>query len=205
MSFAPARDELEAKKARTSPGPDPLASTSANTGLPGGNVGGGDTQNSSELNRCVHQFLGDAFENPLSASSLSAGGTFRPTGAIEFAKVPIDIHLRPILCPSGAENAPFRPLMNVRADESLFVDNPQKGGTLGYRLTQGVRVPADSTCSSVSLPAATACHDLQKVSLCFWLFFFLFQLFSACFVAVVLFYLFYIYILLTSFVNSHFG
>lgn len=77
VTSASAEDEPITKKARTSSGLDPFASHSANTGLLGGNSDRGvDTQKSSELNHCVHQFLSDAFESPLSATSISAGGTF---------------------------------------------------------------------------------------------------------------------------------
>lgn len=48
---------------------------------------------------------------------------------------------------------------------------PPQGGTLGFRMNQYSRLPSDLPRGPVPVPAATSCHDLEKVCVFFLLLF----------------------------------
>lgn len=57
----------------------------------------------------------------------------------------------------------YQPQWDVREDESFYVDIPDNGGTLGYRLLKGLQLLMDCPAYKFVAPSAQLSHDMAMV------------------------------------------
>uniref|UniRef100_A0A803MHT3 Uncharacterized protein n=1 Tax=Chenopodium quinoa TaxID=63459 RepID=A0A803MHT3_CHEQI len=97
-------------------------------------------------------------------SDVSAPGiTYRGEQWIEHVEGKIlDEVLNRVRAPEGRSRDQWRPEMDVFRNESIFTDDPLRGGNLGYRLLRNVSTPVDRPSGQIGLVAAQHTHDLMR-------------------------------------------
>lgn len=84
---------------------------------------------------------------------------------IETKEVPLCAAIKVVFSrPPTTPDQLYRLNWDVREDESLYVDIPANGGTLGYHLFKGLQLPIDCPADKLVAPAAQVTHDLAVVS-----------------------------------------
>ncbi|XP_021747853.1 uncharacterized protein LOC110713708 [Chenopodium quinoa] len=91
-------------------------------------------------------------------------------------KIPDEV-LERVRAPEGRSRDQWRPEMDVFRNESIFTDDPLRGGNLGYRLLRNVSTPVDRPSGLISPVAAQHMHDLMRLrsyrlTLCFYYYFY---------------------------------
>uniref|UniRef100_A0A803L500 Uncharacterized protein n=1 Tax=Chenopodium quinoa TaxID=63459 RepID=A0A803L500_CHEQI len=97
-------------------------------------------------------------------SDVSAPGiTYRGEQWIEHVegKIPDEV-LNRVRAPKGRSRDQWRPEMDVFRNESIFTDDPLRGGNLGYRLLRNVSTPVDRPSGQIGPVAAQHMHDLMR-------------------------------------------
>uniref|UniRef100_A0A803MZ13 Uncharacterized protein n=1 Tax=Chenopodium quinoa TaxID=63459 RepID=A0A803MZ13_CHEQI len=76
-------------------------------------------------------------------------------------KIPDEV-LNRVRVPEGRSRDQWRPEMDVFRNESIFTDDPLRGGNLGYRLLRNVSTPVDRPSGLIGPVAAQHMHDLMR-------------------------------------------
>uniref|UniRef100_A0A803NEN8 Uncharacterized protein n=1 Tax=Chenopodium quinoa TaxID=63459 RepID=A0A803NEN8_CHEQI len=100
---------------------------------------------------------------PVNSDTSIPGITYQGGQWIEHVegKIPDEV-LDRVKAPEGRSRDQWRPEMDVFCNESIFTDDPLRGGNLGYRLLRNVSTPVDRPSGLIGLVAAQHMHDLMR-------------------------------------------